>query len=49
MLDLLKNKVMLSFMILVLVAVYFDSVNIKKMEEMDDKSEKTEIIINNNK
>ena len=48
MLDLLKNKVMLSFIIFVLVAVYFDSVNVKRLEEMDNKVEKTHISINNN-
>lgn len=47
MLDLLKNKVMLSFIILVLVAVYFDSVNVKKMEEVDKQLEKTQVTINN--
>ncbi len=48
MLDLLRNKVMLSFIILVLVAVYFDSVNVKRLEEIDNNVEKTHISINNN-
>ncbi len=33
MLDLLKNKTLISFMILVLIAIYFDAVNTKKIEE----------------
>ncbi|MDD2181254.1 MAG: hypothetical protein PHW32_02670 [Bacilli bacterium] len=47
MLDLLKNKVMLSFIILLLVAVYFDSVNTKRLEDTNDSVEKNQITINN--
>ena len=47
MLDLLKNKVMLSFIILVLVAVYFDSVNTKRLEDIDKDVKKSQITINN--
>ncbi|MDD2518959.1 MAG: hypothetical protein PHI05_04340 [Bacilli bacterium] len=47
MLDLLKNKAMLSFIIFILVAVYFDSVNIKKLEEVNNIDGRNEITINN--
>lgn len=47
MLDLLKNKAMLSFIIFILVAVYFDSVNIKKLEEVNNIDVRNEITINN--
>ncbi|MFA5603326.1 MAG: hypothetical protein WDA12_00510 [Bacilli bacterium] len=47
MLDLLRNKAMLSFIIFILVAVYFDSVNIKKLEEANNIDTRNEITINN--
>ena len=33
MIDLLKNKTLICFMLLVLIAVYFDAVNTKRLEE----------------
>ena len=51
MLELLKDKVMLSFIILVLVAVlvavYFDAVNTKRLEEEAQQEEYIQYIINN--
>ncbi len=48
MLDLLKNKVMISFIVFVLVVVYLDSANTKRLEEMDKVVEKSQVTINNN-
>ncbi len=48
MLDLLKNKMMLSFIIFVLAVIYLDSANTKRLEEMDKSVEKNQIPINNN-
>ncbi len=45
MMELLKDKVMLSFIILVLIAVYFDALNHKRLEEQQEK-EIHQVIIN---
>ncbi len=47
MLELLKDKVMLGFIILVLVAIYFDAVNTKRLEEEVQQEEHIQYIINN--
>lgn len=46
MIELLKNKVMFSFIVLILVVVYIDSVNTKKLEEIDNQEPKDQLTLN---